>query len=428
MTTTSCAQCGTAATAGATFCGQCGATLAAARRAAPGSPVKRRGSLDSRTLILVISGSVMIAVLGAVAYLLLRTERAASGPENAPVVQVQLGAPPATDSLVALAEEAETLSRQQTELTRSLQDAIARYQARSGGALPDGVGAELTAQQRAVLAERLKTEKMGTAALLQDLIAKDQQLQDLRQRLADVNGRLPDSVIAAEGQRHERIAMDYLTTKGLKTDEAYRLVSQSALTEPLLTGFRVFLLYDKGQFGTWVTQGNANRSPKALRDELARLANEERDTALKELEAANADRDDLRNMANAADKSLQATQADLKAMAAAATAQQAMNATLRYVIGSKSALVKSKIIDGSFRLLPVKSDGNAVDAAGPSTLPPIDPSVHGLKRVKRLTVVPGLVEEGTDYTVNDTDGFLSFAIVRPDRFARFAKYFVVVLE
>jgi len=428
---TTCAQCGTAAAIGATFCGKCGATLGGTPSVGPTQRRSKRRTIDSRHMILVASALIVTIVLGALGYRWRTTSRGAptlatSAAPAQPVVQP--GPPPETDSLVQLAEEAETLSHRQGELTRDMQTTIARYQQKSGGSLPSSIGAELTDEQRALLSERIKSERMGTASLLQDLLAKDKELQDLRKRLTDVNGRLPDSVIAADGQRHERIAMDYLTGKGLNTEDAYTLVSQASLTEPLIQGFRVFLLYQNGQFGTWVTQGNANTSPKAVHEQVIKLATQERDAAKQALEDANADRADLRNMANAADKSLQDTQADLKAMHAATERQLALNSTLRYVVGSKSELVKNKVIDGNLRLLPAVSEGSALPANVPTTLPPIDPSVHGLKRVKRVTIVPGLVAEGSDFTVNDTDGFISLSIARPERFSQYAKFFVVVLE
>lgn len=454
---TTCPQCGSTALSGASFCATCGATLGTrssvvlpappAQQSVPGSQRSERSqssqgaqrqtgptrkATDTRALIFAAAALVVAFVFSALGYRwmidpprpVVPTVSEAPAPE--PVAPS--GPPPETESLVQLAEEAETLARNQVQMTRDMQTAIARYQKRSGGALPGSIGAELTEEQRALLTERIRSEKMGTASLLQDLLAKDKQLQELKSRLDEVNGRLPDSVIAADGQRHERIAMEYLANKGLKTDEAYRLVSQAALTEPLFPGFRVFFLYQNGQFGTWVTQGTARRSPKSVREELVRMANEERDAALSALEATKADRDDLRNLANATEKSLRDAEADLKAMQAATERQQALNSTLRYVIGSKSQLVKAKVIDGSYRLLSAEGQGNDLLANGPSTLPPIDPSIHGLKRIKRVRVVPGLLTEGEDYTVTLTDGFLSFAIARPERFTQFAKYFVVVLE
>ena len=338
------------------------------------------------------------------------------------------GPPPATESLVQLAEEAETLARNQAEMTVAMQDAIARYQTRSGGALPAGIGAELTPEQRALLTERLKTERMGTASLLQDLLARDQQLREMRQRLETINKQLPYAVTATEGQRHERIAMDYLTQQGLGTEAAYGLVSQASLTEPLMAGFRVFLLYRDGQFATWVTQGSASTSPRAVRERLAQMAAEERDAALGALDATRADRDDLRNLANLADKSLQDTQADLRAMTAAAERGQAGLAAVRYLVGSKSELVRGKVIDGSYRLLPVRTDGTEFVPSASSALPPIDPSWSGLRRINRVRVLPGTVAEGEDFQVNNVDGFVSVAILRPERFAQYAKFFVIVLE
>lgn len=428
---TTCTNCGTDVAAEATFCKSCGAVFATTRGTspvAPGRPVTRAApdpDRRRRQYILVGSATIIIAALAATAF---QWWRGAPDAQPVPAVATEATPLPEPASLAQLAEEAEVLARNHAEVTRAMQDTIARYQTMSGGALPEGVGSGLTPELRGLLAERLKNESMGTASLLQDLLTKDQELQTLNSRIDELDRQLPYSVTAAEGQRHERIAMDFLREQGLTTDDAYRLVSQASLTEPLLSGFRVFLMYRGGQLGTWVTQGTAGASPQAVRDRVAALAAEERDAAVHALEATKADRDDLRNLAGLADRSLQNTQADLRAMTAAAEREQARNATLRYVVGSKSELVKGKVIDNGYRLLPLRTEGTAFLASSPSDLPPIDPSAYGLRRLNRVTVVPGLVIEGEDYRASNVDGFLSMTILRPDRFAHYAKYFVIVLE
>ncbi len=424
---TPCTRCGANRVEGATFCALCGAAFgsnpgaASAKQAPTGT-----GPRPTSTRTSVIAASLVVAALALLATGYgVWTSREISA---TPVTTLEAGQPETTASLIALADEAEALAKNQADLTRQMQDILARYQARSGGKLPEGIGAELTPEQRALLTERLKTERMGTASLLQDLLTKDRQLQELKSRIAEVNSRLPDSVVASEGQRHERIAMDYLATQGLSHEQAYGLVGHTALIEPLVEGFRVFLLYEGGRFATWVTQGSASVSPQAVRDQVATLVAQERDEALKALEAAHLDRDDLRSLATTADRSRQDTQADLNAMAAAAERERSSNSTLRYLVGSKSELIKSKVIDGSYRLRPARAAGTPLVAADSTTLPPIDPSAHGIRKIKRVTLLPGLVAEGEDYTLLNVDGFLSVAIVRPDRFSQYAKYFVIVLE
>lgn len=425
-----CTRCGTHAAPGAAFCGTCGAGLGggpAAPSAAQTVNTKRatstaaRGVSKTRMLVVVVASLIAVLALAGAAYQWWQNDAAPQTSAPAPEP------PPDTAALAQLAEDAETLTSQQAELTRAMQDAIARYQAQTGGTLPGDIGAGLTPEQRALLTERLSGARTDVAAAIEDLLTRDQQLQAIRTRLDDMTQRLPESVIAAEGQRHERIAMDFLIRQGLGTDAAYRLVSQAALTE-LLPGFRVFLLYQNGQFGTWVTQGTAAMSPRVVRDRLAAMVTRERDAALTDLEAVRADRDDLRNLADVASRTLEDTRAELKAMAVAAERQLGSSGTLRYVIGSKSDLVKGRIIDGSYRLLPVKTAGTALEASAPTSLPPIDPAAYGLKRVRRITVVPGLISEGEDYQISGVASFPSVAILRPDRFAQYARYFVVVLE
>ena len=69
------------------------------------------------------------------------------------------------------------------------------------------------------------------------------------------------SLVVEVGQRHDRIAVDYLVSRGVPAGTAYRLVSQVALHDGLVPGFRVWTYYANGQFGTWVTKGTATISP-----------------------------------------------------------------------------------------------------------------------------------------------------------------------
>lgn len=435
-----CRQCGTPLAPGATFCGHCGAATtptSASRSGIPVSATSRspqpRTANSSTPIILGTLAVLVVATLGGIAYWIWSPSPAApSAPVSAPVA----AAPPEqVDTLAQLTEESERLARSQAEITQQMQQTIAKYQAQSGGQLPEGIASGLTPEQRALLAERIKTEKMSTASLLNDLLAKDQQLHDLSAQLEEMKGRLPESVTATDGQRHDRIAMDFLIRHGVNADQAYKLVSQQLLSETLIPGFRVWLFYQNGLFGTWVTQGTANTSPKSLRDRVAKIVEEERDAAIGALDAekvahsnTKADRDDLRNIAAASEKSLVETQEELKTMLAAAERQQAMNSTLRYIVGSKREMQRAKIIDGSLRMLRSELSGSTVAAADGATLPPIDPAQYGLKKINKVTVVPGTVEQGTDYKATIVDGFLTLSITNPERFSQYAKFFVVVLE
>lgn len=293
----------------------------------------------------------------------------------------------------------------------------------------DELARELDALQRQV-----DSSEQVDEVLRGELQARNEQLTVLQGQIRAAGAAAPDSVSALEGDRHDRLAMDYLRSKGVGTADAYRLVSQVALTEVLLPGFKVWFLYRNGQFGTWVSQGAAATSPQSHAEYLAMLLKQEKDALAQALsdektghEQTRADRDDLRNLASAADAALQTNQAELQAMTSAAEGVMARANTARYLVGSKDALVRAKIIDGSFRLLPT-DQGNAISLAEPLTLPPLDPGAFGLKRIRKVTLVPGTVVPGRDYDVQLLDGFAQVIIREPVRFLEYARFFVVVVE
>lgn len=294
--------------------------------------------------------------------------------------------------------------------------------------------ADELARERDLLQRQVDASQGSDEVLRAELQARDEQLSAIEGQIRVAGSMVPDSVGVADGDRHDRLAMEYLRRKGVNTTDAYRLVSQVALTEVLLPGFKVWFLYRTGQFGTWVSQGSAATSPQSHAEYLAALRKQEKDALAQALDSekighehTRADRDDLRNLAAAADAALQTNQAELRAMTSAADGVLARATTARYLIGTKDALVRARIIDGSLRLLPT-DQGSTIALAGPVTLPPLDPGELGLKRIRKVTVVPGTVVLGRDYDVQLLDGFAQVTIRQPDRFLDYARFFVVVVE
>lgn len=294
--------------------------------------------------------------------------------------------------------------------------------------------ADELARERDALRQQVEASAETDEVLKAELQTRDDQLTALQGQIRAAGAMTPDSVTAAEGDRHDRLAMEYLRRRGVGTTDAYRLVSQVALTEVLLPGFNIWFLYRNGEFGTWVSQGTAATSPQSHAEYLAALLQQEKDALTDALEQeksghelTRADRDDLRNLAAAADAALQTNQAELRAMTSAADSVMASATTARYLVGTKNALVRAKVIDGSFRLLPT-DQGTAVALSGPTTLPPLDPGELGLRRIRKVTIVPGTVAAGVDYDVQLLDGFAQVTIRQPDRFLTYARFFVVVVE
>jgi hypothetical protein len=285
-----------------------------------------------------------------------------------------------------------------------------------------------------MLAERIKTERAGTKALLEDIIAKDKQLTTLRAQLQNVQGRLPAHVVAKEGDRHDRIAMDFLMKRGVSAAKAYELISQINLQDALVPGFRVWTHYQNGQFGTWVTAGAAGITPQQHQLRLTEMLRNERNEALQTLEKTKTDLEDTRTIALAAEEALVKSTAEKEAAVAEAAKEREENArrvaaenTIRYVVGSKKQLENQKIIDGRFRL-------RAVDGAGAQSLNLLETSdisvdgiAYGMKRVRKVTLVPEVFANGVDYQVTMEGPFARVKILQKDKFA-VARFLAVVLE
>lgn len=356
-----------------------------------------------------------------------------TAPPPAPEPEVAPAAETDVAPLTELASQFDQLESQQAQTNRQIADLLARYQKR-GGTLPPGFGPDLTDEQRALLAERIKTERASTKALLEDIIAKDQELTKLKAQSQNVSSRLPSHVVAKEGDRHDRIAMDFLIKQGVSAAKAYELVSQINLQEMLVPGFRVWTHYQNGQFGTWVTAGTAGITPQQHQQRLTEMLRSERNEAVASLEKTRADLEDTRNIARAAEEALEKTNADLSAMEAAASKEREENSrraavenTIRYVVGSKKQLENQKIIDGKMRL-------KAVDGAGAQALNMLETSdisvdgiAYGLKRVKKVTLVPEVFTKDVDYQVTMEGPFARVKILQKDKFA-VARFVAVVLE
>ena len=309
-------------------------------------------------------------------------------------------------NLADLATEYEALQNQADQTNKRIVDAISKYQKR-GGKLPPNFGPDLTDEQRQMLAERIQQEKAGTRSLLQDIIDRDKQIQELRAKASDIGAKLPDHVTAKDGDRHDRIAMNYLIGKGVSADKAFTIVSQMNLEDALVPGFVVWTFYSNDQFGTWVTKGSATVSPQEHQRRLAKLLEDERDAANRvaaELRTQVAGLQAQADSASEAAKSASAEAGALMTLLEKAEAEKkavlASQNTVKYSMGDKKQLQKMKVIDGRNRLLSLdQADVFSLNLAEKTTLA-VDGTNFGLKKIKNVTLVPEVFVSGKDYQLD----------------------------
>jgi hypothetical protein len=353
-------------------------------------------------------------------------------PPPPPEPEVSAAPPEQVASLSEMAVEYEKLEQQQAATNKQMSSLIGKYQSR-GGSLPPGFGAELTEEQRTLLAERIKTERAGLRTLLQDLLDRDKEVQELKTRLDQMASRLPASVVAGDGDRHDRIAMNYLIKQGVSSEKAYVIVSQVNLQDALVPGFRVWTYYQKGQFGTWVTRGKAKITPQEHQKRLTAMLEEERDQALKQLASVQGERDQLQVATAEKEQALQRTAEELKAMTETAEKERAEVLrreteanTIHFVLGSKKSLVDRKIVERNMRRWsPDAATMTALNLAEGTEIP-IDAASIGLKRVRKVTLLPEIFKVGVDYAVTTGGPTATLRITTADKFKQ--NRFVIVVE
>jgi hypothetical protein len=103
--------------------------------------------------------------------------------------------------------------------------------------------------------------------------------------------------------------------------------------------------------------------------------------------------------------------------------------TTRYLVGSKKQLKDKGIISTSFfKGMRMKSlEGFEFMDLGESNEVLLDSSAYGLSKVKKVTLLPKVFQQGTDYELHGLEGKTArLSILNPDKFRQFK--FVVVLE
>jgi hypothetical protein len=325
-------------------------------------------------------------------------------------------------SLADIASEYESLQQQADQNSQKIAATLSTYQKR-GGKLPPNFGPDLTDEQRQVLVDRIQQERSGTKALLQDIVDRDKQIQALRAKMKEMGPKLPDHVTAGEGDTHDKIAMKYLISKGVSAQKAFDMLSDLNLAGDLVPGFTVWTYLMDGQFGTWVTRGSAAISPQEHQKRLAKLIDDERNELKNELATLNQSQEQLRAAAKSASEESGALMALLEKSEAAKNA--ALN-TIRYSLGAKSQLQKMKVIDGRLKLMSLdNADMFSLNSADNHTIA-VDGSNFGLKKIKKITLVPEIFVPGTDFELQQDGAFANIKIVNLDKFRK--NQFVIVVE
>jgi predicted nuclease with TOPRIM domain len=244
------------------------------------------------------------------------------------------------------------------------------------------------------------------------------QISKLEERTKDLTGRIPEAHAVVSGDSHWKIAHDFLTEKkNVPSEKAGAILAETALSDKILVGYRVWNYFSDGIYGTFLTRGEAAVSPGELqrmekqRQEkekqklMDEISNWEKLTAeLKKTNAAELDKWKANN--EALQDQLKSASADL---ALAKNQNKDLETRLNsvyYLAGAKDQLKASGKIKGTFlglcgdRLKNVTSSDfqKSLDLRNSDTIE-LSAAELGLSRIRKVALFPAYMEEGKDFRV-----------------------------
>jgi hypothetical protein len=181
------------------------------------------------------------------------------------------------------------------EIQKEVMDAVRQYNenrsADSQLVVPDsllGFGKEqLKLIQNLVSSEQDLTYK----GLLNQILDKNEQIEKINAEMTELKAKLPKPYLVAGGDTHYKVARNFLTKeKGLTTEAANTLLDETMLIDELVPGFQVWLYFNDGVFGTFVTQGTARISPNRFKytirsQQLEKAKMEGKEEAMREMKS-----------------------------------------------------------------------------------------------------------------------------------------------
>jgi LysM repeat protein len=170
-------------------------------------------------------------------------------------------------------EKQQEILKQSDELSKIIKEVNAKYPDQQIK-LDSSLG--LSPEQEKKLSEIIQKESdISTKTMLQKLIDADKKIEELNQQIKSIEEKLPKPYVVKKGDATRKVAMDYLMDiQKLSKEEAKKLVDQTGLFDEIVPGNYIYLYYNDGVFGAFVTQGTAKYSPQVYK----RAMREKRET------------------------------------------------------------------------------------------------------------------------------------------------------
>ena len=273
---------------------------------------------------------------------------------------------------------------------------------------------DLTDAQRDVLNSMVAQEKdVSYKSLLEKIIADRDAIQGLQEKVIRLEQLLSDRfVLAKKGDSHHDLAMAFLINDAkVEPSKAKTLLASVDLTDELLPGNKVWFFHDpeKDLFRTYVTQGEAGRTPLAVRRAYQRRLITERDAAQAAAQTAQAAVDTLEQVKLGLEgdiAGLRSNKAELEQnVDRLSRDMQSLQNSLFYHVASVRSLKDQGVLTPVLkRIRDVK--GLTFDAAldlRQATTILLTPGTFGLERIKTVRMLPSIYQEGRDFAIETSE-------------------------
>jgi len=294
------------------------------------------------------------------------------------------------------------------------------YQQQGGKDVGKMVGQTLSPEQKTILEQKLqKEEGIAYKDLLQDILKKDKEVEDLKVQIQDLEKKLPNAVVVKRGDKHFELALEFLKEKGVDPKEAKKLIYQNNIMEELVPGFKVWHFYDQGVYGTFVTQGEASVSPYRVTQQAKQKIIDEKDRAVTQKDALSKEKATLteqvseleakRNQLNQDVAMLQAEREELlKKMQEVKDLSEELKSKLNsvyYRVGDRQTMIKEGVVKDPWYGQPTlqnfkeESFPNRLDLRGGDSVI-ITAEDAKVAKITKVKLAPGNIFKDTqDYTV-----------------------------
>lgn len=303
---------------------------------------------------------------------------------------------------------------------------VMEYREKTGENEPLGFNpTDLGQEAQELLKQRIKEEKdVSIKALLEDILSKKEEIQELKEKIAAIENLLPAPHIVTKGENHYQIALDFLVNeKGVEKEEAIELVNQTALFDELMEGFKVWNFYTGDEYGTSVTQGTASISPNMLVHLAKKKITDARDQAVSERDKLAGDIKVLEEK-----REQMITQVELLAnekenlITKVTDLNQQVN-SLFYLVDLQDNLEKKGILKSGFlkttklRDVSPQHFSQAIDLRSEDQVL-ISAADLGIKKIREVTLYPKFYKQGSNYQVTMTSDnrFALLTLVDKEKF------------